>query len=345
MKKQELLFLILLTTMLGCQSEEGLNDLTGSNKINLLSCEPFTSCALYFTDITSGDTIASGDQVKIWWDFILGLCETPNEIDIFLYKGSQKISTIESNVSFFQDLDDEYYAGHYFWTVDDCLLGLGSNYNIQISPSCIPSMQHSITGNFVLSGTWAPESVAPNGGEKIKLYTNYSIHWDSDLISGTNVKIELYKGGLYNSTLQASTLNNGHRSQFSSQPIGSDYKVRITNLSNSSNFIESANYFSMDTSPAFSTGLLSPNFGSVTDDYPVITWNTSSFSDSHVRIEYFKDGVLFKTIISETANDGSAQFYNNPSVLGSMTGGHIKISSFNDCEEFDLSDNWVNIYK
>ncbi len=73
---------------------------------------------------------------------------------------------------------------------------------------------------------------APNGGETWYLETNRTITWASSL--GGNVKIELFKGGLLDSTIAASTTNDGSYiwTVPAGQTPGNDYKIKITSVEN-----------------------------------------------------------------------------------------------------------------
>jgi len=89
---------------------------------------------------------------------------------------------------------------------------------------------------------------SPNGGETFYKGSTYNITWSkSGSACGSNVKIELYKGGSYNSTITSSTSNNGSYSWTvpTSLTSGSDYKIKITDTSNSNYYDYSDNDFSI----------------------------------------------------------------------------------------------------
>jgi hypothetical protein len=78
--------------------------------------------------------------------------------------------------------------------------------------------------------------VTPNGGESWKAGTRHTISWTYTGISG-NVKIELIKGGVLNRVITNSTpIGAGGNGSFSwvipsNQTAGTDYKIRVTSLS------------------------------------------------------------------------------------------------------------------
>lgn len=77
--------------------------------------------------------------------------------------------------------------------------------------------------------------IAPNGGEIWKRETVREIKWIYTCSSGSYVKIELLKNGVFNRLIASNTTNDG---SFwwtipSDQAVGNDYKIRITSTSNS----------------------------------------------------------------------------------------------------------------
>lgn len=76
--------------------------------------------------------------------------------------------------------------------------------------------------------------VYPNGGEEITAGQKKNITWTYTAAAGSSVKIELYKGGSYLSTISSSTSNDG----IYEWPVpltlaaGTDYQIKITSVSN-----------------------------------------------------------------------------------------------------------------
>lgn len=111
---------------------------------------------------------------------------------------------------------------------------------IVLSVSIVPAMA---SGAYITVAS-------PNGGENWVRGTVHTVKWTYSGIAG-NVKIELLKGGSYNSLITSSTTNDGSHSWTipSGQALGNDYKVRITSISNPTikdtsnyNFIISSGY-------------------------------------------------------------------------------------------------------
>lgn len=76
---------------------------------------------------------------------------------------------------------------------------------------------------------------SPHGGESWAKGTTETITWESYGNPGANVKIELYKYGVLNSVISSKTPNDGVYSWHipALQPIGTDYKIKITSYENS----------------------------------------------------------------------------------------------------------------
>lgn len=76
---------------------------------------------------------------------------------------------------------------------------------------------------------------SPNGGENWIKGTTKTITWTSYGRPASNVKIELFKGGILSTVIGSKTPNDGSYSWYipSYQPIGTDYKVKITSYEES----------------------------------------------------------------------------------------------------------------
>lgn len=99
------------------------------------------------------------------------------------------------------------------------------------------SANHSATASF----TAPPGGITvttPNGGQVWVAGFTQTIKWSYTGNPGSTVKIELLKSGVLNSTLSSSTsIGSAGSGSFSwlipaSQPLGNDYRIRITSTSN-----------------------------------------------------------------------------------------------------------------
>ncbi|MDH7603239.1 MAG: Ser-Thr-rich GPI-anchored membrane family protein [Armatimonadota bacterium] len=90
---------------------------------------------------------------------------------------------------------------------------------------------------------------SPNGGETWYHRNYYNIKWTSTEDTGSDVKLELYKGASLHYTISNSTDNDGNYSWF--VPVwlepGADYRIKIISVSNPAIYAYSADYFSISS--------------------------------------------------------------------------------------------------
>ena len=184
----------------------------------------------------------------------------------------------------------------------------------------------------------------PNGGESWQRGTSHNITWNSVGSAGSNITIELYKGGVLNLKIANSTANDGSYEWPvpSGQAPGSDYKIKIASTANSSYYDYSDNNFSITSPPQIT--VLSPNGGESRQrgTSHEITWDSVGSVGSDVRIELYKAGVLNLKIIGSTANDGSYD-WSVPSDQAIGSDYKIKITSTSNPAFFDESDDYFSI--
>ncbi|MEJ2196269.1 MAG: Ser-Thr-rich GPI-anchored membrane family protein, partial [Ignavibacteriaceae bacterium] len=128
---------------------------------------------------------------------------------------------------------------------------------------------------------------SPDGGEIWYAGTSNTIKWDDNIIE--DVVIELYKGGIFYSTILDSTPSD--KSEVWDIPLniesGSDYKVKISSLIDPGLFDFSKNNFTILRNYIVIT---SPNGGEnwQAGSSQLITWNDNI--SENVTIELFKGG-------------------------------------------------------
>jgi len=175
---------------------------------------------------------------------------------------------------------------------------------------------------------------SPNGGESWQPGSTYNITWNDNIAD--NVKLELYKDGTYDSTINSSTPSDGSESWTvpTSLASGSDYQLRITSLSDSSLYDEADNDFSV--TPYIT--ITSPNGGESWQAGSTynITWN-DNIADN-VKLELYKDGTYDSTISSSTPSDGS-ESWTVPTTLASGSDYQLRITSLSDSSVYDDTDN------
>ncbi len=163
--------------------------------------------------------------------------------------GSTKTGSMLSFWAFYQPLGDEKSHGQAFkeWFEYIAPFSLGdTQWHMGMAligdPFVIPKKNYTrITVE------------SPAGGELWGVGTTQEITWTSISDMGPEVKIDLYKGGVLESTITSSTSNDGSYSWSIplEQTLGSDYRVRITSISYPSYWGESQADFSIIISENF----------------------------------------------------------------------------------------------
>ncbi len=156
----------------------------------------------------------------------------------------------------------------------------------------------------------------------------------------TNVKIDLYKGGVFQELIEPNTENDGTYTWNVSISLvdGSDYKVRVSSVSEPAIYDESDN-FTIETK---SITVTEPTSSTVwtKGDSSNITW-TSSGTINDVQIDLYKAGTLEETIESSTANDGS---YTWTQVIPDLADGSdykVRISWVSDSGVYGESEDFT----
>jgi hypothetical protein len=263
------------------------------------------------TSPSTGNAFLPNTVCTVTWAAFSG----GTHVKIELLKGSTLDSTICATTT---------DSGSFAWTIPGGQ-NAGNDYQVRVT-----SLE---VGNSGTSGTFAIGTISgvdPNGSEKLKPGENPTITWSSAL--GGNVKIELWKGGSFNSTIAASQSNSGSYTGWTVPALsGSDFRIRVVSVANAAIFDESDANFSIGTISAVAPtgGALFP--GSST----TITW-TSAIGGT-VKLELLKDAVVQGSPIALSApNTGSYAGWTVP-VSGSGTGYKIRVTSTDNPAIFDES--------
>ena len=185
--------------------------------------------------------------------------------------------------------------------------------------------------------------VSPDGGESWLIGTTHTIKWSSIDNHRSNVRIELFKAGILNRTISVSTANDGsYRWTIpSTQVLGTDYKIKITNMSNMADYDFSNDNFAI-IGPSIT--VTSPNGGEnwSRSTTHTIKWNRIDSTGSLVKIELFRESTLSHTISSRTSNDGSYR-WTVPSSQALDNNYKIKITGTSNSDYYDWSNNYFRI--
>jgi len=164
---------------------------------------------------------------------------------------------------------------------------------------------------------------------------SYTVYWNSE-DAGNYVRIELYKSGLYYSTITSSTYNYKWHSWFisSSIPSGTNYQIKITSITNSTIY-DFSDYFTISER---SITITTPSGGETwyRGEKKTITWSSEN-AGSFVKIHYkFGSTQSWSTIISKTSNSGSYEWtISSHAILSSIY--QIKIISNSYSSVYDIS--------
>ena len=185
--------------------------------------------------------------------------------------------------------------------------------------------------------------VSPNGGENWTRGTTQTIKWNSSGSPGAYVKIELLKPGVANKVIIASTPNDGTHPWpiLATQAPGNDYIIKITSTTN---VVITDNSDSTFTIPDPTITVVSPNDTEswVRGTTQTIRWNSSGSPGAYVKIELLKAGILNRTIIASTPNDGIHPWL----ILATQAPGtdyKVRITSTANSSYNDTSDNSFTI--
>lgn len=172
----------------------------------------------------------------------------------------------------------------------------GNDYKIRLTPITFPNLFKE-SDVFTISGVLTVTK--PAVGAQWGAGGPHPITWDS--LAGGNAKIELYKGGVFDSELIASAPNNGSYTWTvpANQQLGSDYTVKVTSLSD--NVSGTSSDFEIQTPSML---LTYPGGGEKLGRgrSHEIQWTANL--EGNVKLELYKSGVLNLPIINSTQNDG-----------------------------------------
>jgi hypothetical protein len=275
--------------------------------------------AITISSPNGGESWQAGTQKQINWTDNIS-----DPVKIELWKGGVFNSLIK---------DTTASDGTYNWNIPYDLED-GSDYKIKITSHGDPDVFDFSDNDFTIIGNQVTVT-SPNGGESWHAGTTQTITWDDNFPE--NVKIELYKGGIFHTLIINSTSSDGARDWDIPYDFegGTDYKVMITSLGDSSISDISDDNFTIISNQVTVT---SPNGGEnwLLNTTQSITW-TDNFAEN-VKIELYKGDTLHTVIINSTSSDGQRD-WDIPSSLPEGSDYRIKITSRGNDNVFDFSDS------
>ena len=257
----------------------------------------------------------------VWEDNILG------SVKIELYKGGIFYDTITSSTE---------SDGFYLWSVNSP--ESGDDFRVKITQVADTSVYDFSDADFSITKSEITVT-APNGGENWFTSSNYGITWTDNILGP--VKIELFKADVFYSTIVDTTQSDGfYLWSVNAAETGSDYKVKITSLGSENDYDFSDADFSIVKNEIIITA---PNGGEnweTSTPYGIV-WTDNIYSP--VKIELYKGGVFYSTIVDTTQSDGYYLWSVNAAESGNDY--RVKITSLGSENDFDFSDADFSIAK
>ena len=268
----------------------------------------------------SGVSWRAGETQLITWTGFTG-----SSVKIELYKGSSWNRTITASTA---------NDGLFSWSIPNSQAN-GSDFKIKIT-STSNSSQYDYSDNAIAISGGARVLTPSASGITWRRGNLYTITWTG--FTGSSVRIGLYKGSSLNRTIALAASNTGRFYWLipSTQTGGSDFKIKITSNSNSSQYDYSDNPFAISSSTPRVT---SPSAAGTTwsrGSLYVIGW--SGFTGPSVKIELYKGSSLNRTVSSSTNNDGMF-LWSVPTAQTTGSDFKIKITSTSSSFQYDYSDN------
>ncbi len=161
-----------------------------------------------------GESFPRGAAQEIEWSH----AGIGGNVQIDLLKGGSLYSTIAASTP---------NDGSHIWTIPSNQVA-ASDYRIRVTPALEPAKLDESNADFTIYDPTLT-ILTPNGGEVLARGAANEITW-SDTGIGGNVSIDLYKGGVFDSAIVASTPSDGSYtwSTPTSQALSDDYRIRIT---------------------------------------------------------------------------------------------------------------------
>ena len=266
-----------------------------------------------------GEAWLVGSRQTIAWND-----DFPGNASIDLFKSDTLYTIIEFSTG---------SDGSNNWDIPDSTTP-GSDYKIKISSVDDPGVFDFSDNNFTIVG-FNITVTSPNGGEQWLIGDKRDIVWTDNI--DENVKIDLYKGGLFHSTIDFSS-SGADEVQPWEIPLsilpGEDYKIRIESVDDSTLFDFSDGDFTLFLSKIIIT---SPNGSEIwqAGTRNTITW--TDIIDENVQIDLYKSDILYSPISPSTGSDG-AFTWNIPAQTEAGSDYKIMIKSATNDIIFDFSD-------
>ena len=274
-----------------------------------------------------GESWARGTSHLISWND-----DMTEPVNIELWKAGVYNSSIHTNV----------VGSTYVWTIPSTLTP-ANDYSVKVVSTLDPSILDHSNANFSItasSGTTVTV-IQPNGGESWARNTSHLISWIDDIPEPVN--IELWKAGVYNSSIHTNVVGSTYVWSIpSGQTAATDYTVRVySTLDGTLQDVSNAN-FSITASAGTYVTVLQPNGGEnwVAGRSYLISWIDDL--PEAVNIELWKGGVYNSSIHTNLV--GSTYVWTIPSTQTPGTDYSVKVVSTLDPTILDHSNADFTIF-
>lgn len=286
---------------------------------------------LTLSEPNGSEVIESGSEFLIEW--------TSSEMEV---TDNIKIELYNTNGTIY---DSEIIAstpntGSYTWNTTG--IANRNDYRVRINKVGSEFIEDYSDASFEIADA-SITVIQPNGSEVLPIGNDYEIQWSSVILNPTeNVKIDLYKGGIFDSEIVASTVNDGSYTwNTSGLTADTDYTIRVSRVSDSGIYDESDSTFEL---AAKTLTITLPNGSeeiTVGDIYN-ITWTSENIAPTeNIKLELYKADVYDSDIIVSTPNDGQYEW--DTTGLTEATDYKVRIELLSDSSVYDLSDGNFSI--
>nr|MCU0390846.1 GPI anchored serine-threonine rich family protein [Thermoflexibacter sp.] len=281
--------------------------------------------AITITSPNGGETLMVGTDYNISWSF-MPTNPTQDVFTIELLLNNLPYSIIANNVAA-TNLP-------FIWRVPTTLPDR-NDYRIRVSRTSNSSVNDISDANFGISGGRSIRINTPTNTTVLNRGANFNITWIATFAD--NFKIDLLQNGTVLQNIVGATTGNLYTWSVPAMlPIGNNYQIRISSVTDATVFAES-NVFAVEQTMRVN----SPNGGQAyaKGSMQTITWVTSSNLTvaENVKIELTNNGVVIQTIAASIPNSGT----HNWTVPNVTDGGNykIRVSLLSNANVVDESDD------